>query len=76
MALLPATEAAQVLRGLIWPAEGLVPRTLLSAALGTPPRRDLGNHRELIQCVELVPTPYLTRLNPENRCLPARLTGR
>ena len=25
MALLPATEAAQVLRGLIWPAEGLVP---------------------------------------------------
>ena len=42
MALLPAAEAAQVLRGLIWPAEGLVPRTLLSAALGTPPRRDLG----------------------------------
>ena len=25
MALLPAAEAAQVLRGLIWPAEGLVP---------------------------------------------------
>ena len=42
MALLPAVEAAQVLRGLIWPAEGLVPRTLLSAALVTPPRRDLG----------------------------------
>ena len=25
MALLPAAEAARVLRGLIWPAEGLVP---------------------------------------------------
>ena len=60
----------------IWVLHPVMPLLLWILLYKSVSYLEPGNHQELNQCVELVPTPYLPRLNPETRCLLARLTGR